>query len=81
MQEPDGHREIVEWERLAEQSYSAMYDAPPLSCTKDAYDNACFQLARAIEAEQKHGLEAEAARLIRRRDHIMAVYDSQFRGF
>ena len=77
--DPVGRQELGEWERLAEQSYSAMYDAPPFGSTKDCYDDACFQFARAIEAARRLGLDDDAARLCRRVEHIRAVYNSQFR--
>ena len=76
--DPPGRAELDEWERLAEQSYSDMYEA---RCAKEPYEDACLQFARAIEVAQRLGLDQEAERLIRRRDHVMAVYNSQFRGF
>ncbi len=80
--EPDlaGRAELGEWERLAEKSYSDMYDVPPFGSTKSCYEDACFQFARAIEVAQRLGLDAEVERLTKRRDHIMATYNSQFRG-
>jgi hypothetical protein len=48
---------------------------------KEPYEDACFALARAIEAAQRLGLDEEVARLKRRVEHVRAVYNSQFRGF
>jgi len=78
--DPAGRAELDEWERLAEKSYSDMYDVPPFGSTKSCYEDACFQFARAIEVAQRLGLDAEVERLTKRRDHIMATYNSQFRG-
>jgi hypothetical protein len=68
-------------ERLAEQAYAAMYDVPPLSSTKDNYDDARLYFQRSIEEARRLGLQSEAARLTRRLEQICGVYDSQFRGF
>jgi hypothetical protein len=73
--------EIARLERLAEQAYAAMYDVPPLSSTKDNYDDARLYFQRSIEEARRLGLESEAARLTRRLEQICGVYDSQFRGF
>jgi hypothetical protein len=70
--------ELDEWERRAEAAYSEMYEARR---AKEPYEDACFAFARAIEAEQRLGLEDEIGRLKRRVDRIRAVYNSQFRGF
>jgi hypothetical protein len=73
--------EIARLEQLAEQAYGAMYDTPPLSSSKDAYEDACINLQKAIDEAQRLDLADEVARLSRRLAHIRAVYDSQFRGF
>ena len=73
--------ELARLERLAEQAYAAMYDVPPLRSVKDDYDNARRYFQRAIDEARRLGLSNEVARLTRRRDHVCAVYDSQFRGF
>jgi hypothetical protein len=70
--------EMKENERLAEAAYDAMYDARP-SAAKDFFDDACGFLAKAIDLATRAGLAEEAARLTARRDHIVNVYDSQFR--
>jgi hypothetical protein len=74
------HAELARLERLAEQAYSAMYEVPPLSSAKDDYDDACLHFGRAIEQADRLGLTSEVARLTQRRDHVRAVYASQFRG-
>ena len=71
--------QIKELERLANQADEEMYDARP-SEAKDYKDDACHFLYQASELAKRAGLDSEAARLIARRDHIMAVWDSQFRG-
>jgi hypothetical protein len=70
---------IAELERMAEGSYSAMYEARPHN-VKDHYDDAQLYFSRAIDAAQRARLSDEVARLTNRRDHIIAVYNSQFRG-
>lgn len=73
--------EIARLEQLAEQAYGAMYDTPPLSSSKDAYEDACINLQKAIDEAQRLNLADEVSRLSRRLAQIRAVYDSQFRGF
>jgi hypothetical protein len=73
--------ELARLELLAEQAYAAMYDVPPLHSVKDDYDNARRYFQQAIDEAGRLGLSGEVARLTQRRDHICAVYDSQFRGF
>ena len=72
--------ELARLELLAEQAYAAMYDVPPLRSVKDDYDNARLYFQRAIDEARRLGLPNEVARLTQRRDHVCAVYDSQFRG-
>lgn len=76
--EPSDRAQLDEWERRAEQAYSEMYEARR---AKEPYEDACFALARAIEAARRLGLDEQVARLSRRVDHIRAVYNGQFRGF
>jgi hypothetical protein len=76
--DPSGRADLDEWERRAEAAYADMYEARR---AKEPYEDACFAFARAVEAAQRLGLDAEAARLTRRVEHIRAVYNSQFRGF
>ncbi len=66
-------------EKLAEAAYDAMYEASP-SSAKDCFDDACGYLSKAIDAAKRAGLEVDMARLTARRDHIISVYNSQFRG-
>ena len=73
--------ELARLELLAEQAYAAMYDVPPLRSVKDDYDNARRYFQGAIDEARRLGLPNEVARLTQRRDHVCAVYDSQFRGF
>jgi hypothetical protein len=76
--DPSGRAELDEWERLAEQSYTEMYEARR---AKEPYEDACLAFARAIAVAQRLGLDQEVERLTRRVEHIRAVYNSQFRGF
>jgi len=71
-------RELERLEALAEQFYTAMYDARR---PKDDYEDACLHFRRAVDEARRLGLEDEIARLTRRLHHVRAVYDSQFRGF
>ena len=70
-------RELARLETLAEQFYTAMYDARR---PKDDYDDACLNFHLAIEEAKRLGLAEEIDRLTRRRDHVRAVYNSQLRG-
>jgi hypothetical protein len=70
--------EMVKLEALAEAAYDAMYEAR-LYGAKDRYEEARLHFGRAIEAAQRAGLTEEATRLKRRRDHVVRVYNSQFR--
>ncbi len=71
-------KEIARFEALAEQAYSTMYDTRDHN-VKDCFDDALYNLARALDIAQMRGLANEVVRLTKRRDHIRAVYDSQFR--
>jgi hypothetical protein len=70
--------EMKENERRAEAADDAMYEARP-SAAKDLFDDACGFFAKAIDLAKRAGLADEAARLTARCDHIVSVYDSQFR--
>jgi hypothetical protein len=71
-------RAMKENERQAEAAYDAMYDARP-AAAKDCFDDARGFLAKAIDLARQAGLDGEVARLTARADHIVKVYDSQFR--
>ena len=75
------HAELARLERLAEQAYASIYDAPPFSSTKDGYDDACFYFQKAIDEAARLGATNEVERLTRRLENIRGVYNSQFRGF
>jgi hypothetical protein len=70
--------EIKNNEKLAEAAYDAVYDARP-SSAKDCFDDARNFLDEAIDIAKRAGLEDDMARLTARRDHIVSVYNSQFR--
>jgi hypothetical protein len=72
-------REIAKNEKLAEAAYDAMYEARPYG-VRDCFDDACGYLAEAISIAKRAGLDDEVTRLTARRDHIIKVYDGQFRG-
>jgi hypothetical protein len=71
-------KEIAQFEALAEAAYSAMYEARPHN-VKDCYEDAGAHFQRAIDIAKAKGLADAAERLTRRRDHVAAVYNSQFR--
>ncbi len=71
-------KEIARFEALAEEAYTRMYDTRDHN-VKDCFEDALYNLGRAIDIAQMRGLAAEIARLTKRRDHIQAVYNSQFR--
>jgi hypothetical protein len=71
--------EMKNHEKLAEAAYDAMYEASP-SSAKDCFDDARGFLDKAIDLAKRAGLDDEAARLTARRDHIVSVYNSQFRS-
>ncbi len=53
-----------------------MYDARH---PKDFAEDALMNMQRAIDIALEIGFQDEADRLTKRRDHIKAVYDHQFR--
>lgn len=71
--------ESERYEQLGEAAYEAMYEAKSY-LVKDLYDDARSCFAKAIDAAKRAGLEHEVARLTRRRDDIVSVYNRQFRG-
>ncbi len=71
-------KEMARFEALAEEVYTRMYDARDHN-VKDCVEDALYNLARALDIAEMRGLSADIARLTKRLDHIMAVYDSQFR--
>jgi hypothetical protein len=71
--------EMEKNEKLAEAAYDAMYEAIP-HMVKDCFEDARGYLTEAISIAKRAGIEDEATRLTARRDHIINVYDSQFRG-
>ena len=77
--EMDQISKLTEFERLAEASYAAMYDAEPHN-VKDYRDDAQLYLAHAIDAAKAASLADEVARLERRSAEMAAAYNSQFRG-
>ena len=70
--------DMVRLEALAEAAHEAMYEAR-LRGAKGCYEEACAHFAGAIDAAQRAHLHEEANRLKRRRDHVVRVYNSQFR--
>jgi hypothetical protein len=71
-------KEMARFEALAEEAYSAMYDVRAHG-VKDCYEDACYNLSRAIDIAKMRGLKADEERLTKRLAHIEAVYNSQFR--
>ena len=73
--------DIDDWETaagLAEAAYEAMYGAPRHN-VKDCLEDAVGYFSQAIDAAQRAGLAPTAERLTRRREHVIKVYNSQFR--
>lgn len=71
-------KEIARFEALAEEAYTRMYDVRDHN-VKECVEDALYNLSRALDIAEMRGLRPEVARLTKRRDHIIAVYDSQFR--
>ncbi len=71
-------KEIARFEALAEEAYTRMYDTRD-HYVKDCFEDALYNLGRAIDIAEMRGMKSELARLVKRRDHIQAVYNSQFR--
>jgi len=71
--------DIAKFEKLAEDAYTKMYDAPR-NRAKECYDDAMEYLAEAIKLAERDKLAAAADRLKARKQHIYDVYTHQFRG-
>ena len=71
-------QEIARFEALAEEAYSAIYDVRA-SGVKDLYEDALYNLGRAIDIARMRGLQETIERLNKRREHIDSVYNRQFR--
>jgi hypothetical protein len=70
--------DMVRLEAMAEAAYDAMYEAR-LAGAKHRFEEARLNFDRAIEAAKRAHLPQEAARLTRRRDQVVRIYNSQFR--
>lgn len=71
-------KEIARFEALAEEAYTRMYDTRDHN-VKDCFEDALYNLGRALDIAEMRGLTTDVTRLTKRRDHIQAVYNSQFR--
>jgi hypothetical protein len=71
--------EMKENEKRAEAAYDAVYEASP-SAAKDCFDDTRGFFGKAIDLAKRAGLADEMARMSARCNHIVSVYDSQFRG-
>jgi hypothetical protein len=71
-------KEIARFEALAEEAYSTMYDTREHNA-KDCFDDALYNLGRALDIAQMRGLKDDADRLNKRIEHIRAVYNNQVR--
>jgi hypothetical protein len=71
--------EMKRYEKLAETAYDAMYAANPYN-VKDCFDDARGYFFKAIEIAKREGFDDEVVRLNARLNHIVSVYNSQFRG-
>jgi hypothetical protein len=70
--------EVAKFEKLAEDAYTKMYDAPR-SRVKECYEDAMEFLAEAIKLAERDKLAAAVDRLKARKRHIYDVYTHQFR--
>lgn len=70
---------MARYEQWAEEAYDRMYDAGRTE-SKDCYEDACVYLIRASKVAEALGREDEKARLNARLEHIIAVWNSQFRS-
>lgn len=77
--EPPTRDDLARYEAAAEAAYDAMYEPKDRYHAKELRDDALGDLLGAIDIANFLGLQAEAARLKKRYDHIYAVYDHQFR--
>jgi hypothetical protein len=75
--QPPDNPELARLVGLAEAAYDAMYDARR---PKDSYEDADRYFDQAIAEAKRLGRDDEVARLAARRDHVAAVYNSQFRN-
>jgi len=73
-----GADDIATFERLAEDAYTRMYDAPR-NRAKECYEDAMQYLADAIRAAERSHLTEAIERLKARKEHIYNVYTHQFR--
>jgi hypothetical protein len=71
-------KEIARFEALAEEAYTRMYDVRDHN-VKECIEDALYNLGRALDIAEMRGLTPEVERITKRRDHIMAVYNSQLR--
>lgn len=71
-------KEIARFEALAEEAYSTMYDTRDRN-VKDCFDDALYNLGRALDIAQMRGLRDEVSRLTKRIEHVRAVYAGQLR--
>jgi hypothetical protein len=71
-------QEIARFEALAEEAISAIYDMRGVN-VKDCFDDALYNLGRAIDIAKMRGLTEEIVRLEGRRSHIRAMFQVKFR--
>ena len=69
---------LAHLEQVAEDAYSAMYDASDRSTAAARYSDAKDAFRMAIEVAQELGMIEDAKRLAERLDHVKAVFRSQF---
>lgn len=70
--------DMVRLEAMAEAAYDAMYEARMVGA-KYRFEEARHDFEGAIEAARRARLPQEIARLTRRRDQVVRIYNSQFR--
>lgn len=76
---PADAAEMARFEALGEAAYERMYDARGYE-VKACFEDAREYLGEAMRIAEALGRLEDQARLAARREHIRAVYNSQFRG-
>ena len=71
-------KEMARFEALAEESWTRIYDERA-SSAKACFEDASYNLERAIAIAEMRGLGTDAARLKTRLRHFTTVYAEKFR--
>jgi hypothetical protein len=71
-------KEMARFGALAEEAISALYDTRARN-VKDCFDDALYNLGRAIDIARMRGFADEVVRLDKRRMHIEEMFKTKFR--